>query len=107
MMGPDLIGWSASAVLLATLLTQNVRQWRTRGTQGISPWLFAGQMAASAGFVAYSLLQGDAVFAVTNSLILLSAVAGQWLYWRNRPGQGRKSRSAGPWRRVIAWVSRA
>jgi uncharacterized protein with PQ loop repeat len=84
MMGTELVGWAASAVLLATLVTQIVRQWRTRATQGLSPWLFIGQIAASVGFVAYSLLQGDAVFAVTNSLILVSAAAGQYLYWRNR-----------------------
>ena len=84
MIDAELVGWAASAVLLATLVTQIVRQWRTRASQGISPWLFVGQIAASIGFVTYSLLKGDAVFAVTNSLILVSAVAGQWLYRRNR-----------------------
>lgn len=83
-MWTELLGWTASAVLLATLMAQVLRQWRTRTATGISPWLFIGQIAASSGFVAYSLLQSNAVFALTNSLILASAIAGQCLYRRNR-----------------------
>jgi MtN3 and saliva related transmembrane protein len=79
----DAIGWTASAILLATLVRQIVVQWRERSTEGVSSWLFAGQVAASVGFVAYSLLVRNGVFIFTNSAILLTAAAGQWVYRRN------------------------
>ena len=41
-------------------------------------------MAASIGFTLYSALLGNVVFTVTNSLMLVSAVVGQCLYWRNQ-----------------------
>ena len=80
----EIIGWAAAITLLATISTQVYQQWRTRSTQGVSPWLFAGQVVASAGFAAYSVLVGNTVFIVTNLLILGSAVFGQFLYWRNQ-----------------------
>ena len=79
----DWLGWGASAVLLATLLRQVFVQWRERSTEGISSWLFVGQITASAGFVAYSWLLGNRVFVVTNTAILLKAILGQLIYRRN------------------------
>lgn len=76
-MNPDIVGWTASAILLATLTRQIVTQWRDKDAKGVSRWLFVGQMAASVGFIAYSWLLGNWVFIVTNSLILLTAVVGQ------------------------------
>ncbi len=83
-MATEIIGWAAAIVLLITLSTQVVKQWYDRTSQGVSPWLFAGQVVASAGFTAYSILVGNTVFAVTNVLILLSALLGQMLFWRNQ-----------------------
>lgn len=80
----DMIGWGATLVLLLTISSQVYQQWRTRSTQGVSPWLFAGQLLASAGFVTYSLLQGDWVFVVSNVFLLLTALLGQLLYLRNK-----------------------
>jgi MtN3 and saliva related transmembrane protein len=80
----DWLGWGASAVLLATLARQVFVQWRERSTEGVSSWLFIGQMTASVGFLAYSWLVGNAVFVFTNSAILLTALVGQWIYRRNR-----------------------
>lgn len=71
----DAIGWTSSAILLATLVRQIVKQQR-EGGEGISHWLFVGQSLASTGFVAYSVLLHNWVFIVTNSLILLTAVVG-------------------------------
>lgn len=71
----DLIGWTASAILLATLVRQIVKQQR-EGGGGISHWLFLGQSLASIGFITYSVLLENWVFIVTNSLILLTAVVG-------------------------------
>ena len=76
-MNPDIIGWTASAILLATLSRQIITQWRDKDARGVSRWLFVGQMAASVGFIAYSWLLDNWVFIVTNSLILLTAVIGQ------------------------------
>jgi MtN3 and saliva related transmembrane protein len=72
----EVIGWVASAILVLTIFSQIARQWRERTSQGVSRWLFIGQIAASAGFTIYSILVGNIVFIVTNSLMLLSAVVG-------------------------------
>ena len=77
---PDLIGWLASAILLATLARQTWRQWREPDPRGVSHWLFLGQMAASAGFIVYSWLLHNWVFIVTNVLILLTAIVGQVVF---------------------------
>src|SRR5690606_12600473 len=77
LMNPDIVGWTASAILLATLTRQIITQWRDKDAKGVSRWLFAGQMAASIGFIVYSWMLDNWVFIVTNSLILLTAVIGQ------------------------------
>lgn len=80
----DLIGWAASAVLIATLARQVWSQWRSRSVEGVSHWLFIGQLCASIGFTVYSWLLGNGVFVFTNSVLLLTAVIGQLIYRRNR-----------------------
>ncbi len=80
----DWIGWLAAVILLATITRQVWTQWRSRTTAGVSKWLFAGQIAASACFVVYSVAIKEAVFIATNTLMLAAAVAGQVIYWRNR-----------------------
>ncbi|MFZ5655714.1 MAG: SemiSWEET family transporter [Pseudomonadota bacterium] len=80
----DLIGWAASAVLIATLARQVYSQWRSRSVEGVSHWLFIGQLCASIGFTVYSWLLGNGVFVFTNSVLLLTAVIGQLIYRRNR-----------------------
>ena len=86
-MATEMIGWAAATVLLLTIITQVVKQWRDRTSQGVSPWLFSGQVIASAGFTVYSVLLGNAVFAITNAVIVISALLGQMLYWRNQRGK--------------------
>jgi MtN3 and saliva related transmembrane protein len=91
----DLVGWAASAVLLATLGRQVWVQWRERSTAGVSSWLFIGQIAASVGFITYSWLLGNTVFIFTNTMIVLTAIAGQLIYRHNvrrseRPGAARQ-----------------
>ena len=76
-MNPDLVGWAASAVLMATLSRQIYTQWQDKEAKGVSRWLFAGQIAASCGFIAYSWLLDNLVFIVTNALILLTAIVGE------------------------------
>lgn len=84
MSGADWVGWGASAILIATLARQVIVQWRERSVEGVSSWLFVGQLAASTGFTVYSWLVDNAVFVFTNSVLLLTAVAGQLIYRRNR-----------------------
>ncbi|MBB3343334.1 hypothetical protein [Luteimonas sp. RC10] len=83
-MGPELIGWVASVILLATLARQIATQVRDDSARGVSKWLFLGQIAASTGFVTYSALVGDWVFIVTNVCILITAIVGQIVTWRKR-----------------------
>lgn len=75
------IGWTSSVILLLTLIGQIIKQWRAENLEGVSPLLFIGQTAASSGFLIYSLLIGNAVFVVTNGLILFTALAGQTIYY--------------------------
>lgn len=75
-MNPDIIGWIASAILLATLIRQIAKQ-RKEGGGGVSKWLFIGQSTASVGFIVYSVLVGNWVFIVTNVCILITALVGQ------------------------------
>lgn len=83
MSSPNWVGWAASAVLLATLCRQIVVQWHKRSTEGLSSWLFVGQLTASVGFVAYSWLVHNWVFVFTNAAIVVTAIIGQWVYRRN------------------------
>ena len=79
----EVIGWCSAAVLLITIGRQVYTQWRARSTQGLSRWLFVGQLAASSGFVVYSWLVENWVFVATNILMLATAALGQWIYLRN------------------------
>jgi hypothetical protein len=91
MSAADLVGWISSAILVATLARQ-VHTQATRGNgQALSRWLFAGQIAASLGFIAYSWMLRNSIFLLTNTIILGTAIAGQWLYFRNeRKGAARR-----------------
>lgn len=80
----EVIGWVSSIVLLLTLTRQVYVQWRTRATSGVSRWLFVGQLTASTGFALYSWLLGNWVFLVTNIALLMTAIAGEMLYLRNK-----------------------
>lgn len=76
-MNPDIVGWAASLILIATLSRQIYTQWHDETAKGVSKWLFVGQMAASVGFIAYSVMLDNWVFIITNALILLTAIVGQ------------------------------
>lgn len=80
----EIIGWGAAAILLLTVGRQAYTQWRTKTSQGVSKWLFIGQMAASVGFVVYSWSVENWVFVVTNTLMLGTAILGQWIYVANK-----------------------
>jgi MtN3 and saliva related transmembrane protein len=83
-MGADIIGWAASAILLLTLVRQVYTQWRSEQAEGVSRWLFVGQITASLGFAIYSWLLQNWVFLFTNVALLVTALAGEAIYLRNR-----------------------
>lgn len=81
----DIVGWGASAILIATLMRQSYVLWTDENAKGVSKWLFVGQIAASVLFIVYSWMVGNWVFIVSNTLILLTALAGEaGLMWRKR-----------------------
>lgn len=80
----EALGWISSVILLMTISKQVYKQWREASSEGVSKWLFIGQIAASLGFTIYSWLVGNWVFVVTNSLMLISAVLGLIIMFRNR-----------------------
>lgn len=80
----DVIGWASSVVLLATLGRQVYTQWKSKATQGVSRWLFIGQLTASTGYSVYSVLLHNWVFMASNIALLVTALVGEALYLRNR-----------------------
>lgn len=87
----EIIGWTASIILLATIVSQIARQWKEGTSKGVSRWLFIGQIAASAGFTFYSIAVGNRVFIVTNTLMLLSAILGLSIVLHHRRHDHPKS----------------
>jgi uncharacterized protein with PQ loop repeat len=82
----EIIGWASSVILLTTLVKQVYKQWKEGTGEGVSKWLFAGQVAASIGFTVYSYLVGNWVFTITNALLLVNNFIGLYLsfYFRRR-----------------------
>ncbi|HXG68756.1 MAG TPA: hypothetical protein VNO70_26905, partial [Blastocatellia bacterium] len=60
----EAIGWTSSIILLLTVGRQVYKQWQERSSEGVSKWLFIGQITASAGFLVYSWLLDNWVFVV-------------------------------------------
>ncbi len=85
------LGWISSFVLVLTIAKQVHKQWREDTSQGVSRWLFLGQLAASSGFTAYSWLVRDWVFVVTNALMLVNGLLGIALVIRHRRRRARGS----------------
>ncbi len=77
----EIIGWASSLILLLTLIKQVHKQWREGNSEGISKWLFIGQLLASVGFTVYSYLVGSWVFMVTNGLLTVNNIIGICLYF--------------------------
>jgi MtN3 and saliva related transmembrane protein len=91
----DAIGWVSSVILVLTLGKQVYKQYASGTSEGISKWLFVGQLAASVGFTVYSALVGDFVFVVTNGLMVVNALAGLTIWWHHRRGDRRRAASPG------------
>ena len=72
----EALGWIISIILVLTLGKQVYKQWQEGVSEGISRWLFIGQITASTGFSIYSWLVHNRVFVVTNLLMILNAFIG-------------------------------
>lgn len=83
-MSPHLVGYLSSVILLITLGIQIHKQWKRGSSRGVSPWLFVGQLVASAGFVVYSTLINSQVFIITNSCLAGAAVIGLFIVLYHR-----------------------
>jgi len=84
MEGVQVVGWAAVAALFVTMAGQAWKQWRDRVKHGISKFFFAGQVASSVLFLAYSAMVGDRIFVVGNALVLAAALAGGSILWWNK-----------------------
>ncbi len=80
----EAIGWLSSVVLILTIAKQVHKQWQAGTSEGVSIWLFVGQLAASAGFTIYSVLIHSWVFVVTNSLMVINGLVGYWITRRQK-----------------------
>jgi uncharacterized protein with PQ loop repeat len=86
----DAIGWASSFILVCTISKQVYDQWRTGRSEGVSTWLFIGEMASATGFAAYSWMLHNVVYVVANGFTLLSSVIGFVVLLRNRRRAARE-----------------
>ena len=87
----EAVGWVSSLILVLTIAKQVYKQWQEGSSEGVSKWLFVGQMAASLGFTVYSWLVSNWVFVVTNAVMLVNGLLGLLIVLHHR----RRERRAG------------
>ncbi len=76
-------------MILVWMITVRLhRQWSAGTSEGVSIWLFFGQGGASVGFLTYSLMLANWVFAVANGRDDEHRV-GHHLTRGNQPGPTR------------------
>ena len=90
----EAIGWFSSLVLVLTIAKQVHKQWREGSSEGVSKWLFVGQLTASAGFTVYSLLVRNWVFVATNAVMLVNGLLGLAIVLHHRK-RGQRSEVRG------------
>jgi uncharacterized protein with PQ loop repeat len=88
------IGWASSVILLLTIGSQIIKQYKEGSAKGVSRWLFIGQLTASAGFALYSFLVKDLVFIFTNSLMMISALVGYFITLKFKRSDARERQPA-------------
>ena len=87
----EAVGWVSSLILVLTIAKQVYKQWREGSSEGVSKWLFVGQISASLGFTVYSWLVSNWVFVVTNAVMLVNGLLGLLIVLHHR----RRERRAG------------
>ncbi len=88
----EAVGWVSSLILVLTIAKQVYKQWQEGSSEGVSKWLFVGQMAASLGFTVYSWLVSNWVFVVTNALMLLNGLLGLLIVIHHRRRERAKAK---------------
>jgi uncharacterized protein with PQ loop repeat len=88
-MGSEAVGWVSSVILVLTIAKQVYKQWQEGSSEGVSKWLFVGQIAASLGFTIYSWLVSNWVFVVTNALMLCNGLLGLLIVLHHRRRERR------------------
>lgn len=88
-MGAEAVGWVSSGILVLTIAKQVYKQWQEGSSEGVSKWLFVGQMAASLGFTVYSWLVSNWVFVATNALMLCNGLLGLLIVLHHRRRERR------------------
>src|ERR687884_91095 len=103
----EVLGWLSSLILVLTIAKQVYKQWKEGSSEGVSKWLFIGQISASLGFTIYSWLVHNWVFVVTNALMLLNGLAGLLIVFRHRRRERREGRDKEQGARVDMETERA
>ena len=85
----EAVGWVSSLILVLTIAKQVYKQWSEGSSEGVSKWLFVGQLSASLGFTVYSWLVHNWVFVVTNSLMLVNGLLGLLIVFHHRRREQR------------------
>ncbi|MFL6282385.1 MAG: hypothetical protein ACJ74Q_04385 [Pyrinomonadaceae bacterium] len=93
-MGSEVVGWVSSGILVLTIAKQVYKQWQEGSSEGVSKWLFVGQIAASLGFTVYSWLVSNWVFVVTNALMLCNGLLGLLIVLHHRRRERREGGAA-------------
>ena len=93
-MGSEAVGWVSSVILVLTIAKQVYKQWQEGSSEGVSKWLFVGQIAASLGFTVYSWLVSNWVFVVTNALMLCNGILGLLIVLYHRRRERREGSAA-------------
>jgi len=86
----EILGWASSFILVLTIVRQVYKQWQEGSSEGVSKWLFIGEITASAGFIIYSWLLHNWIFVFTNIAMLLSSLAGLGIVYRHKHYQYRE-----------------
>ncbi|HEY1954497.1 MAG TPA: SemiSWEET family transporter [Polyangiaceae bacterium] len=72
----DVVGWTASILVVVTLVAQIVKQWKSDTSRGVSPWLFVGEIASAVLFLWYAIMIHNAVYITTNILMAIASCVG-------------------------------
>ena len=88
----EAVGWVSSFILVLTIAKQVYKQWQEGSSEGVSKWLFVGQMAASLGFTIYSWLVSNWVFVVTNAVMLANGLLGLLIVIHHRRRERKQAK---------------
>jgi len=82
----EVVGWSASIVVVMTTVGQIYKQWTAHTSKGVSPLLFIGNILASILFLNYAIMIHNVVYEVTNAIMVCASLFGLGLliYQRRR-----------------------